>query len=91
MSELIHLAASYQAMRDPNREQETVLATAMADRTTWDQPTRQQRYLPVAAAAELRRRHPDQPWPRYAPPGPSPPPTPSTKARLQPQGRTSRR
>ena len=32
----------------------------MADRADWDAATRQQRYLAVAADAELRRRHPEQ-------------------------------
>jgi hypothetical protein len=54
------LAASYQAMHDAYREHEAVFATTMADRADWEQATRQQRQLAVAAAAELRRRHPDQ-------------------------------
>jgi hypothetical protein len=41
-------------------ERETVFATTMADRADWDQATRQQRQLAVAADADLRRRHPDQ-------------------------------
>ena len=32
----------------------------MADRADWEQATRAQRHLAVAADAELRRRHPDQ-------------------------------
>jgi hypothetical protein len=32
----------------------------MEDRTEWEQATRQQRHLAMAADAELRRRHPDQ-------------------------------
>jgi hypothetical protein len=35
----------------------------MADRVDWEQATRYQRQLAVAADAELRRRHPDQPRP----------------------------
>jgi hypothetical protein len=35
----------------------------MADRVDWDATTRTQRHLAVAADAELRRRHPDQPFP----------------------------
>jgi hypothetical protein len=58
------LAASYRAMHDAYRDRETVFATTMADRTDWEQATRQQRHLAVAADAELRRRHPDQ---RFAP------------------------
>jgi hypothetical protein len=54
------LAASYQAMHDAYRARETVFAATMADRADWEQTTRQQRHLAVAADAELRRRHPDQ-------------------------------
>jgi hypothetical protein len=45
----------------------------MADRADWEQATRHQRQLAVAADAELRRRHPDQPWPplRSAEPQPA--------------------
>jgi hypothetical protein len=56
------LAASYRAMHDAYRDRETVFATTMADRTDWEQATRQQRHLAVAADAELRRRHPAQPF-----------------------------
>jgi hypothetical protein len=35
----------------------------MADRTDWERATRHQRHQAVAADAELRRRHPEQPWP----------------------------
>ena len=58
------LAASYWAMHDAYRERETVFVATMADRADWEQATRQQRQLAVAADAELRRRHPDQ---RFAP------------------------
>jgi hypothetical protein len=51
-------------MHDAYREREAVFATTMADRADWEQATRQQRQLAVAADAELRRRHPDQ---RFAP------------------------
>jgi hypothetical protein len=57
------LASSYLAMHDIYRERETALAATMEDRTDWERTTRQQRQLAVAADAELRRRHPDQPWP----------------------------
>jgi conjugative relaxase-like TrwC/TraI family protein len=57
------LAASYQALHDTYRERETALAVTMADRADWEQSTRHQRQLAVAADAELRRRHPGQPWP----------------------------
>jgi len=45
----------------------------MADRADWEKATRRQRQLAVAADAELRRRHPDQPWPplRSAEPEPA--------------------
>ncbi len=67
------LAASYQALHDTYRQRETVFATVMADRTDWEQATRQQRHLAVAADAELRRRHPSQPFPplRSAEPEPA--------------------
>jgi conjugative relaxase-like TrwC/TraI family protein len=57
------LAASYRAMHDAYGQRETALATAMEDRTDWERATRQQRQLAVAADAELRRRHPREPWP----------------------------
>jgi conjugative relaxase-like TrwC/TraI family protein len=59
----VPLAASYQAMHDAHRQRETALATAMEDRIDWERATRQQRQLAVAADAELRRRHPREPWP----------------------------
>ena len=69
------LAASYQALHDTYRQRETVFATVMADRADWEQATRQQRHLAVAADAELRRRHPGQPFPplRSAEPEPATP------------------
>jgi hypothetical protein len=57
------LAASYQAMHDAYAEREAVFAAVMADRADWEQATRQQRQLAVAADAELRRRHPEQQHP----------------------------
>jgi hypothetical protein len=54
------LAASYQALHDAYCERETIFAAVMADRADWENATRQQRHLAVAADAELRRRHPDQ-------------------------------
>jgi hypothetical protein len=67
------LAASYQAMHDAYAEREAVFAAVMADRADWEQATRQQRHLAVAADAELRRRHPDQHYPplRSAEPAPA--------------------
>jgi hypothetical protein len=67
------LAASYQAMHDAYREPETAFAVTMADRADWEQATRHQRQLAVAADTELRRRHPGQPWPplRSAEPEPA--------------------
>ena len=45
----------------------------MADRTDWEQATRAQRHLAIAADTELRRRHPDQHFPplRSAEPEPA--------------------
>jgi hypothetical protein len=57
------LAASYQAMHDAYRQRETVFAAAMADRSAWEEATRRQRQLAIAADAELRRRHPEQEHP----------------------------
>ena len=54
------LAAGYQALERAYRQRETVFAQTMADRADWDQATRAQRQLAVAADAELRRRHPGQ-------------------------------
>ena len=67
------LAASYHALHEAYRQRETVFAATMADRTDWDAATRAQRQLAVAADAELRRRHPDQPFPplRSAEPEPA--------------------
>ena len=67
------LAASYQAMHDAYREREAVFAAVMADRQDWEQATRRQRQLAVAADTELRRRHPGQQFPplRSAEPEPA--------------------
>ncbi|MGH3231223.1 MAG: hypothetical protein ACRDOA_22040, partial [Streptosporangiaceae bacterium] len=75
-------AGSYRAMHDAYRQHETVFAGAMADRTEWERTTRQERQLAVAADAELRRRHPSQPWPplRSAEPEPIAQPQPCDKA-----------
>ena len=56
------LGDSYQALHDAYAERETIFATVMADRADWDAATRHQRHLAVAADAELRRRHPGQPY-----------------------------
>jgi hypothetical protein len=66
------LAASYQAMHEAYRDREAVFATTMADRFEWEQATRQQRHLAIAADAELRRRHPDHRFPLCALLNPSP-------------------
>jgi AAA domain-containing protein len=58
-----HLADSYQALHEAYRQRETVFAASMADRADWDRATMQQRHLAVAADAELRRRHPGEPYP----------------------------
>ena len=67
------LAASYQAMHDAYREREAVFTAIMADRQDWEQATRRQRQLAVAADAELCRRHPGQQFPplRSAEPQPA--------------------
>jgi hypothetical protein len=54
------LAASYHVLHQAYLARETVFAAIMADRADWDNATRAQRHLAVAADAELRRRHPDQ-------------------------------
>jgi hypothetical protein len=54
------LAASYRAMSDHYRQQETIFATTMDDRLEWEHTTEHSRHLAVASDAELRRRHPDQ-------------------------------
>ncbi len=53
------LAASYRAMGNRYRQQETLFAQTMADRLEWEHATAHSRRLAVAADAELRRRHPD--------------------------------
>ncbi|MFY9934553.1 MAG: MobF family relaxase [Streptosporangiaceae bacterium] len=55
-------AVSYQALQEAYRQRETVFAATMADREDWDLATRAQRHLAIAADAELRRRHPGQPF-----------------------------
>ena len=70
------LAAGYQALERAYRQRETVFAQTMADRADWDQATRAQRQLAVAADAELRRRHPGQ----HFPPLRSAEPEPATSA-----------
>jgi hypothetical protein len=80
------LAASYRAMHDAYRQRETALATAMDDRTDWEHSTRNQRQLAVAADAELRRRHPKQPWPPLR----SAEPDPGTGASTQDPAATAR-
>ncbi len=53
------LAASYRAMSGRYRQQETLFAQTMTDRTEWEHATEHSRRLAIAADAELRRRHPD--------------------------------
>ena len=52
------LAASYRAMGNRYRQQETLFAQTMIDRTEWEHATEHSRRLAIAADAELRRRHP---------------------------------
>ena len=70
------LAAGYQALERAYRQRETVFAQTMADRADWDNATRAQRELAVAADAELRRRHSGQ----YFSPLRSAEPEPATSA-----------
>jgi len=53
------LAASYRAMGNRYRQQETIFAQTMTDRTEWEHATEHSRRLAIAADAELRRRHPE--------------------------------
>ena len=57
------LAASYQALRDAYRARETELNTAIQDQQAREQEKQRLIRLAEAADAELRRRHPHQPWP----------------------------
>jgi len=52
----------------------------MEDRTDWERATRRQRQLAVAADAELRRRHPKEPWPPLRSAEPEPEPEPESSA-----------
>jgi hypothetical protein len=54
------LAVGYQALEQACRQREAVFAQTMADRGDWDQASRAQRQLAVAADAEVRRCHPGQ-------------------------------
>jgi hypothetical protein len=54
-------AAAYRAMRDRYQAQQQIFAQAMADHQEWEHATELTRHLAVAADAELRKRHPDQP------------------------------
>jgi hypothetical protein len=54
------LAASYRAMYDCYRQQESTFAQTMDDRLEWEHATEHSRHLAIAADAELRRRSPDQ-------------------------------
>jgi hypothetical protein len=53
------LAASYRAMGNRYRQQETLFAQTMTDRTEWEHATAHSRRLAIAADAELRRRYPN--------------------------------
>ncbi len=67
------LATSYQALYEAYQQREEVFAATMADRADWDDATRAQRHLAVAADTELHRRHPGQQYPplRSAEPEPA--------------------
>ena len=49
-----------QAAQHGLAESQQALVAVMADRTDWEEATRQQRQLAIAADAELCRRHPGQ-------------------------------
>ena len=53
------LAASYRAMGNRYRQQETLFAQTMTDRQEWEHATAHSRRLAIAAYGELRRRHPE--------------------------------
>ena len=53
------LAASYRAMGNRYRQQETLFAQTMTDRTEWEYATEHSRRLAIAADVELRHRHPE--------------------------------
>jgi hypothetical protein len=54
------LAASYRAMQDRYRQQESTFTQTMDDRLEWEHATEHSRHLALAADAELRHRHLDQ-------------------------------
>ena len=54
------LARSSRAAEEQLRAKETLLAGTMEDREQWAKATEDERYLAVAADAELRRRHPEE-------------------------------
>jgi conjugative relaxase-like TrwC/TraI family protein len=56
------LAASYQAMRDAYRAREIELSAAIQDMQAIERDHDRQLRLAQTADAELRRRHPRQPW-----------------------------
>jgi hypothetical protein len=73
------LAAGYQALERAYRQRETVFAQTMADRADWDQATRAQHQLAVAADAEVRRRHPGQYFAPLRSAEPEPEPAPAAQ------------
>ena len=68
------LAASYQAMRDAYRTCETELDTPTRDQQATEHEKGRQLRLAEAADAELRHRHPRQPWPSLPTAEPQPAP-----------------
>ena len=68
------LAASYQAMRDAYRARETELDTAIRDQQATEHEKGRRLRLAEAADAELRHRHPRQPWPSLPAAEPQPAP-----------------
>jgi len=76
------LAAGYQALHEAYRQREGAFAAALADRGAWEEATRAQRQLAIAADAELRHRHPGQHHlplrsAEPEPPAPAPPEAPA--------------
>jgi hypothetical protein len=49
-------------MSDHYRQRGTIFATTMDDRLEWEHAAEHSRHLAVAADAELRCRHPEQPF-----------------------------
>jgi hypothetical protein len=73
-SRAVKLAASYQAIRDAYRARETELDTATRDQQATEREKSRRLRLAEVADAELRHRHPRQPWPALPAAEPQPAP-----------------